>query len=285
MFNPKSLVDAYSLVRMQEECVLTTRRSSRSTWHSTLFHPSHSGWRANLLVGVAKENIFSTPTQLNVQGQPRPPPLPLTGPGPVGKDNFNQNQALVLIKKITQAQMDERWRKGLCYLCDSKWSRGHVCTAPKLFLITAMEDVDAALVQDTPHVDKDPGEFFLEEFPKISLNAITGTPSPTAMQIVGFLKLYPVVILIDSGSTHNFVDTKLVATLGMHPMGHDKIKVQIANEQEIVSPGRSREVELRMQGYAFKTDLFIVLLAGCDAVLGIDWLRTLGPILCDFNKL
>lgn len=119
----------------------------------------------------------------------------------------------------------------------------------------------------------------MEEFSEISLNAITGTPNPKTMRIVGFLKLCPVVILIDSGRTHNLVDTKLAATLGMQAIGRDEIKVQTANGQEIVSPSRSKEVEVKIQGYVFRTDLFILPLVGCDAVLGIHWLRSLGPIL------
>ncbi len=48
--------------------------------------------------------------------------------------------AIVLIQKISSAQMEERRKKGLCYSCDAKWHRGHVCEGPKLFLIEAMED-------------------------------------------------------------------------------------------------------------------------------------------------
>jgi hypothetical protein len=59
---------------------------------------------------------------------------------------------------------------------------------------------------------------------------------------------------------HDFVDTKLANTLGILPIGKDGIKVQIA--------------------YGRETDLFILLLASCDVILGIQWLRTLGPILC-----
>jgi len=117
--------------------------------------------------------------------------------------------------------------------------------------------------------EEDPGEFFLEEFPEISLNAITGTPSPKTMRIVGFLRLHQVIILIDSGSTHNFVDAKLAATLGIQPQPQEGIRVQVANGQEVVSPGRSREVEIKMQGSVFRSSLFILPLAGCDVVLGI----------------
>ncbi len=120
-----------------------------------------------------------------------------------------------------------------------------------------------------PPGEKDPGEFFLEEFPEISLNAITGTPSPKTTRIVRFIKTNRVIILIDSGSTHNFVDTKLAATLGINPMGQDGIMVKIANGQEIASPARSREVEVHMQDQVFRTDLFILPLDGCDAILGI----------------
>jgi hypothetical protein len=35
--------------------------------------------------------------------------------------------------------MDEQRRKGLCYTCDSKYTRGHVCQVPKLFLIEVVD--------------------------------------------------------------------------------------------------------------------------------------------------
>jgi hypothetical protein len=284
MFNPKSLLDAYSLARIQEEYVMNTARSSRIGWRSTQFSQLHKGFTTDIPVGVDKGNGF--PTNRSTQLVPyRQNPQPPTGVGPPRLGNANPNQALVPVQKITQAQMDERRRKGLCYTCDSKYTRGHVCQVPRLFLIEVVDkNVDTGGHTEPPP-EEDPGEFFLEEFPEISLNAITGSPSPKTMRIVGFIKLHRVVILIDSGSTHNFVDTKLAATLGIRPTGQDNILVRIANGQEVVSPGRSREVEVRMQGHVFRTDLFLLPLAGCDVVLGIQWLRTLGPILWDFTEL
>jgi len=105
------------------------------------------------------------------------------------------------------------------------------------------------------------------------------------MQIVVYLRFQPVVILIDSDSTHNFVDTKLATTLGIRPILQDGIRVQVANGEEVPSPSRCKDIEVKMQGFSFRTELFILLLAGCDAVLGIHWLRTLGPILWDFFEL
>jgi len=248
-------------------------------------HHSGQGWSTKLPVGIGKSNRNPTAAQPNVPGQGWQGGVPQTGIGPPGRGDAHPNKALVPVQKITPAQMDERRRKGLCYTCDSKWTRGHVCAAPKLFLLEALEDGDEKEGQLETAGEEDPGEFFLEEFPEISLNAITGTPSPKTMRLVGFLRLHRVVVLIDSGSTHNFVDANLAAALGLHPQPQEGIRVQVANGQEVVSPGRSREVEIRMQGSVFRSSLFILPLAGCDVVLGIQWLRTLGPIMWDFSKL
>jgi len=175
--------------------------------------------------------------------------------------------------------MKDRRRKGLRYSCDSKWTRRHVCAVPKLFLLEVLDEQAPYPEKALRPAEEDPGEFFLEEFPEISLNAITGTPHPKTMRLVGFLRLQLVVILIDSDSTHNFIDTKLAATLGIRPLVQDAIRVKIANGEEITSPGCCMEVEVKIQGSSFRTNFFILPLAGCDAVLGIQWLHTLGPIL------
>jgi len=116
---------------------------------------------------------------------------------------------------------------------------------PKLFLIDAVQKEEEADNTQADQTEEDPMEFFLKEFSEISLNAITGTPNLKTIRIVGVIRFHRVVVLIDSGSTHNFVDSKLAASLGIHPQPHDAIKVQIANGHEVASPGRSREVEVR----------------------------------------
>jgi len=154
-----------------------------------------------------------------------------------------------------------------------------------LFLNEAIGENDEEELREIPREEDDPGEFFLEEFTKISLTAIIGTPNPKTMRIVGILKYQQVTVLVDSGSTHNFLDIKIAAILGIQPMAHDGITIQVANGQEVASPGRCREVGFKMKGYVFKIDLFKLPLAGCDIVLGIQWLHTLGPIFGDFVKL
>jgi hypothetical protein len=105
------------------------------------------------------------------------------------------------------------------------------------------------------------------------------------MRIVGVLRNQQVIILIDLGSTHNFVDAKLAEVLGIVSTSRDAIKVRIANSQIISSLGKNHDVTVKMQGNLFKMDLYILPLAGCGIVLGIQWLRLLGPILWDLDHL
>jgi hypothetical protein len=44
-------------------------------------------------------------------------------------------------------------------------------------------------------------------------------------------------------------------------------------------------VSLKLQGHSFSVDFYLLPLGGCEAVLGVDWLRTLGPVLWDFQIL
>jgi hypothetical protein len=136
MFNPKSLINAYSLAQIQEESVLANRRAGRTAWNSNQFHSALYGVQESP-VGFTKGSGYIG-TQMTMQSQPRPTNPSQFGGGQPKKavGGQNQNQALVPVQKVTQAQMEERRRK--CYSCDSKWSRGHVCSVPKLFLIETL---------------------------------------------------------------------------------------------------------------------------------------------------
>jgi hypothetical protein len=58
--------------------------------------------------------------------------------------------------------MDERRRNGLYYSYDAKWSKGHVCVVPKLFLIEDVEgqkEITEVVVADSE--EEDPKKYFL----------------------------------------------------------------------------------------------------------------------------
>jgi hypothetical protein len=61
--------------------------------------------------------------------------------------------------------------------------------------------------------------------------------------------------------------------------------VRVANGATILSEGRCKSVSLRVQGHSITTNFYLSLLGGCDVVLRVEWLRTLGPVLWDFFSI
>jgi hypothetical protein len=59
----------------------------------------------------------------------------------------------------------------------------------------------------------------------------------------------------------------------------------IVNGGSMKCGGRCENVRLQIGDYHLKSHMFAIDMGGCDIVLGVEWLRTLGPILMDFQNL
>jgi hypothetical protein len=93
--------------------------------------------------------------------------------------------------------MQDRRSRSLCFNCEEKFVPGHHCQ--KLFLIEGLyeENDEGSDSFDEPEGDA-------SDEPRISLHAITGSPTPRTMQVLGRLGTHRLTTLMDTGSTHNF---------------------------------------------------------------------------------
>jgi hypothetical protein len=192
--------------------------------------------------------------------------------------------------------MVERRKKGLCYYCDEKYAPGHKCREQKFFQIDATvsspyEDIpsdeapDPEVAQPSDHAE-DPVVNPVESAePVISLHALSGISAPQTLKIKGYIKHKLVVVLIDSGSTHNFIHRRLADELHcfVHPVSN--FQILIANGGTMKCGGCCENVKLQMGDYHMKTHMFSISMGGCDIVLGVEWLHTLGPITMDYQEL
>ncbi|KAK9174857.1 hypothetical protein WN944_026861 [Citrus x changshan-huyou] len=105
------------------------------------------------------------------------------------------------------------------------------------------------------------------------------------MRLKGNLKKHGVTILIDSSSTHNFLNSSLAKQCGCPVTTTTQFQVTVADGGVISSSGKCSHVPVNSQGFQFHLDFFLLPVSGCDIVLGAEWLRSLGAILWDFSKL
>ena len=61
----------------------------------------------------------------------------------------------------------------------------------------------------TKYSKKKKEETIEEITPTISCNALAGITKPQTLKIEGYIKKKKVIVLIDSGSTHNFIHSKI----------------------------------------------------------------------------
>lgn len=91
--------------------------------------------------------------------------------------------------------------------------------------------------------------------------------------------------LIDSGSTHNFINEKVANRLLLPAVPTKSFTVKITNGKSLRCQGRFGGIRLCIQGISFTFTLNALLLTSLDIILGVQWLEALGPVACDWKNL
>jgi transposase InsO family protein len=185
--------------------------------------------------------------------------------------------------RLTPQQLEERKAKGLCFNCDSKYSKGHKCGEKKLFYIDCEEEEEQ---EQEPSQDENVEAISSEELtPTISCNALAGISTPQTLKIEGYIKKKKVIVLIDSGSTHNFIHYKLAKDLNCFVYPAPEFQVMIADGGTINCSGKCNKINLTMGEYVMNSPMIAIPMGGADVVLGIQWLQSLGTVAFNFQEL
>ena len=118
MLVPKSLNEAFGLAKIQEEYLLSSKKNFKS------------------VVDNGKPSILGLPKL---------------------KTKIDSRIKLP-VKRLSNAQMEERRKQGLCYNCDEKWQLGHNYKGAKVFLLEGLcEEVEHKSGLQLVELDDDGG--------------------------------------------------------------------------------------------------------------------------------
>lgn len=59
---------------------------------------------------------------------------------------------------------------------------------------------------------------------------------------------------------------------------NQKLVVTVANGERVKSEGKCKKVKIKLQGNEFAMEAYVLVLDGCDVVLGVHWLSIIGTI-------
>ena len=268
-FKPVSVAEAIRYARLQEESIQANSQKLGKTTNSVYTSKPYAS------------TVFSATTSNNSN---KPPLLPTPQTKPVqtvppknGQKPFKFIPAEIRAEKIA---------KGLCYYCDQKFERGHKCQfrESQLFTVEIPSWQEENSESDDESVDLEKIEATTGD-PCISVSALAGNKSFSTMRVRGMCTGRSLHVLIDSGSTHNFLDLQAAQNLKceIHPIATQTITV--ADGNQIKCQGMVKNFTWKFKGQEFCADVLLIPLGSCDMVLGVQWLSTLGTIKWDFQKL
>jgi hypothetical protein len=90
-------------------------------------------------------------------------------------------------------------------------------------------------------------EIIEDNTPRISLAAITGITQPQTLKLKAHIKNDNVTVLIDTESTHNFLDIKIARKLKLFVYPVPDMKVMVADGKNIVNVKKCHKLKLQIK--------------------------------------
>ncbi|RWV86615.1 hypothetical protein GW17_00051475 [Ensete ventricosum] len=173
------------------------------------------------------------------------------------------------LEKLTRDELRERSAKGLCWHYDEPWSREYRCKKGWLLMIKLLEDKDSEPFEEALELE----EKATEEEPQpadYEVHALAGYSNLQMMKVGGLLKQQSITILIDTGSTNNFLNSKVAACLAFQIEGCNKFNVKVADDRILNCDQRCPQVKLLLQGQEVVSNFFLLPIDDYEAMLGIE---------------
>ncbi|KAK8935211.1 hypothetical protein KSP39_PZI012965 [Platanthera zijinensis] len=184
------------------------------------------------------------------------------------------------VTRLSWSELQARKEKGLCFNCDEKFTAGHKCQKVQVFMLQ-QETEDELNSEDLDFG----GDLDLTEL-GVSLHAMEGcNPSPLTMGLVGRVRQEKVTTLVNSGSTHNFIHPDVAQKVGHLIDTGATFQVMVADGSKLQCQGILKGVEVRMQGYVERTDVYLLPIRGSDMVMGVQWLQQLRRVTFDWDQM
>ncbi|KAJ3689395.1 hypothetical protein LUZ61_018559 [Rhynchospora tenuis] len=192
-------------------------------------------------------------------------------------------------KEMTREQM--RALK-LCYYCKEKYTPGHKCK---------MRTLHAIQSDDTPSSESLTSEEELPVYIEWVTDAKAVAESDLGGQAVitmctdqhasnlqtlkfkGLLGKTPICVLIDTGSTHSFINPDLIDSDKWPISTTSPLSVKIADGTAMTTTTMCQHLPFTLQNYALAGSVRLLNIQGYDLILGMDWLSQHGPMMIDWD--
>ncbi|WVZ58424.1 hypothetical protein U9M48_008700 [Paspalum notatum var. saurae] len=176
---------------------------------------------------LAADSMSGAATHAQPKPRPHPPPtatLPTAAATPQPGVPRLEAPPRQCFRCLSPEEVANKCRKGECYFCSEKFSPDHKYASKGVFLLLLDEDA----TEEEEEAADELG---------ISLHALTGIDTGETMQLCIQIGGADLLALVDSGSTHTFIDRDTTNRLHLHVTERPGLTVMVVNGDRIPSAG------------------------------------------------
>jgi Retroviral aspartyl protease len=178
--------------------------------------------------------------------------------------NYVDKGSVVPVKPAASAPLpkpsliDQRRALGQCFKC------------LKLQMLMGQSSREGLLTHSEAEHTKE--ELCLEDTEEaiVSMHATSSKPVYNTMKFKGVIGHVPVSALLDSGSTHSFVNPLVLHENTHQITSTNPMIVMVANGERMVTDSKCEALQFSIQGHDFQHDLRVLPVKGYDVILGLD---------------
>lgn len=278
LMEPRSLRKMMSVAKLVEEWVgyadpSSESRSGKGFKGSSLSGSSTVALKSGTCFGGGSgPNNNSRPNTTREHDKPNNEGKKQTAPNPTtrGRAPF---------RRLSPTEFARYKAEGLCFQCGGKSHSRRDCPNKELMILVVQGDDEGGKEEDEEvgeEKEEEAAEF--AECAALSTKSAMGISSPRTIKLRGAVNDVQLIVLIDSGATHNFIDHRLMRHLGLVAEETRGYGVITGSGEPVRGGGICRDVTLKMQGYSVTFDFLPLELNNVDIILGIQWLETLGEM-------
>ncbi|KAL5810305.1 hypothetical protein ACOSQ4_026873 [Xanthoceras sorbifolium] len=90
-------------------------------------------------------------------------------------------------------------------------------------------------------------------------------------------------LLVDSGSSYNFINMNTVKKLGMKVTAIEAFDMRVANGERLKCDEVHQNVKMNVQGVRIVAELHVLELTGLVVVLGNAWLKSIEEVVINYE--
>jgi hypothetical protein len=185
-------------------------------------------WRTRDLGPTARSKFIPRPP-LNTGGRDQRPLKNQGGCDPRGFDNGRG--------RVDENTRREPRRKQLCFTCKEPWNPTHKCMGcgQVHYIEVTSDNEEEEEIGQIQNIEAETIEIVEDKIPghdntaeeKATLASINGVPKYNTFRMRGVLQGHKVLVLIDGGASHNFIDSALLKIRHIPTIEFEGFKVEV----------------------------------------------------------